>query len=206
MRYYDAHTHKIYPFKSDIVGVYNYRIGEICRTELNDFFSAGIHPYDVEKCTAEWLNKLERVVTDSRCVAVGECGVDKRIADAQKQLMQFEFQAQLAQRIGKPLIVHCVKAQNEVLKVIRRLNVNVVFHSYSKYSEQLSCFSNVYFSLSGRNLQSSVSIDLDRVLLETDDSNESIEQIYSDFAALRSMSVDELKIVIANNFNRVFNR
>ncbi|MDE6310400.1 MAG: TatD family hydrolase [Muribaculaceae bacterium] len=85
------------------------------------FYSIGIHPWDTP-APPEKLEELERIASgDSRVVAIGECGLDKlRGAALPEQESAFEAQIVLAERLGLPLIIHCVRAQDRLLKLRRK--------------------------------------------------------------------------------------
>jgi len=84
--------------------------------------SVGLHPWNVE---AEW----EKMVSALRCEAsktnvwaIGECGLDKaRGGDFSCQIEAFKAQIQLAEEMGKPVVVHCVKAMDELLALRKEL-------------------------------------------------------------------------------------
>ncbi len=58
---------------------------------------------------------------DNRVVAIGEAGFDRmRGGDPACQAAVFDFQARLARRVGKPLIIHCVRAYDMLLAAARR--------------------------------------------------------------------------------------
>lgn len=86
-------------------------------------YSVGIHPWATDKPIA--LSELKRLVAmarDERAVAVGECGYDRLRGGAMDcQRRVFEFQARLAARLGKPLIIHCVRAFDLLLASAKRL-------------------------------------------------------------------------------------
>lgn len=86
------------------------------------FYSIGIHPWDTP-AAPETLRELERTAGhDTRVVAIGECGLDRlRGASIAGQEAIFEAQIAIAERLDLPLIIHCVRAQDILLR-IRRLH------------------------------------------------------------------------------------
>lgn len=78
-------------------------------------FSIGVHPWRSAEAAKLWP-MVEAVAADKRIVAIGECGIDRlRGADIKLQQELFMRHARLAERVGKPLIIHCVKAWGELL-------------------------------------------------------------------------------------------
>ena len=87
-------------------------------------YSVGIHPWSTASgpVAQETLEQLAAQTRDSRVVAIGECGFDRlRGGDMAEQQRLFEFQARLAAELGKPLIIHCVRAFDLLLGEAKRL-------------------------------------------------------------------------------------
>lgn len=70
--------------------------------------TAGVHPHGSGRVPAGWVAELERLHAGPRCVAVGEAGMDyfHDYAPRDVQRSVFAAQADLALRLGKPLIIH----------------------------------------------------------------------------------------------------
>lgn len=85
-------------------------------------YSVGIHPWSTDRpVTLSELKQLVRDARDPRTVAIGEAGFDRlRGGDAAAQQALFDFHARLAARVGKPLIIHCVRAYDTLLAAVRR--------------------------------------------------------------------------------------
>ena len=69
------------------------------------------------------------------CLALGECGLDKRIEVPMTfQIDVFEKQIALAEKYQKPLILHLVGAIDELIEIKNRLKISVpiIIHGYSK--------------------------------------------------------------------------
>ena len=86
-------------------------------------YSLGIHPWATESLVgADELQRLETMAADSRTVAIGEAGFDRlRGGDIAYQTEIFEFQAAIARRLGKPMIIHCVHAFDVLLAEAKKL-------------------------------------------------------------------------------------
>lgn len=86
-------------------------------------YSVGIHPWD----TSEPLRcaRLRALAVDARrpcVVAIGEAGLDRlRGGDMELQLRIFRLHARLAARLGKPLVIHCVRAYDLLLAEAARM-------------------------------------------------------------------------------------
>ena len=86
-------------------------------------FSSGVHPWQAADAGADGdLALLEQWADDPRVAAIGECGLDKYApAPLARQLEVLERQAWLAERVGKPLVVHCVGRVAELVALRRSI-------------------------------------------------------------------------------------
>ena len=88
---------------------------------MEGWYSVGIHPWYIASFAAS-LNdskaRFEELLDHPQVLAVGEAGLDK-LAEAPLtlQIEVFEYQARLAEEADKPLIIHLVKAVDELLKL-----------------------------------------------------------------------------------------
>jgi len=74
------------------------------------FATAGIHPQEAHRATADNLAKLGALVADPRCLAVGEIGLDYYHLDnpdIPTQQAAFIAQMKIAAAAGKPITIHC---------------------------------------------------------------------------------------------------
>ncbi|RKT00607.1 TatD family hydrolase [Flavobacterium sp. 123] len=213
MEYFNLHTH-IYtnqPNILELVNQYPYEFdGSIT------FYSTGIHPWYIDENRLESdLQIIESKLKESNCLALGECGLDKRI-DIPMDLQQsvFEKQLFLAQKYQKPVVIHCVAAFQELIDIIRKENITVpiLIHGFSK-SEQLAkqLLDNGFYISFGKYLLRNPEIELvfknipnDRFFLETDTIDEGIQAVYALAAKYKGVSVEEIQEIIRTNFNKVF--
>ncbi|MCX8124455.1 MAG: TatD family hydrolase [Spirochaetes bacterium] len=145
------------------------------------YFALGVHPWYISENFFNELYKLTQV-SDTKYCAIGEIGLDaKTNIDMQLQKKFFEDQVAIANELGKPIIVHCRGAFNELIASLKRvgtLTAGGVIHSYSgnlEITKQLIPF-GFYFSFGGavtfRNSKKKLEvlkfIYPDYVLLETD--------------------------------------
>lgn len=85
-------------------------------------YSVGIHPWSTDRpVSLGTLRRLVAMAHDPRVVAIGEAGFDRlRGGDIASQTSFFRFQARLAARLDKPLIIHCVRAYDLLLAEAKR--------------------------------------------------------------------------------------
>lgn len=142
----------------------------------------GTHPWYVKKPSDE-ANKLESALADHRINAVGEIGLDfypserKPRPEKTLQLESFQRQLSLAMQFKKPVVIHEVKAHQEVLKILKSSHcANGVIHAFSgsyeiakAYVDQGFCLGIGPHVMRSNKLQAAVKqLPRDRILLETD--------------------------------------
>lgn len=118
------------------------------------YFSVGIHPWDTatDKATSlSMLKKLVEMARHERVVAIGEAGFDRlRGGNIEQQRHIFDFHARLAERVGKPLIIHAVKADDLLAEAIRhhRPTVEWIIHGFRGKAPRATQLLRLGFSLS----------------------------------------------------------
>lgn len=145
----------------------------------------GLHP---EEVGADWENVLHRmreyIVPGHPFIAIGEVGLDFYWTrdNEREQLAAFERQVEWSVETRLPLMIHCRKAQNEMVAVMRRYQKELpggVFHCFTgneKEAEQLLEFQNFVLGIGGvLTFKKShlpevlpASVPLSRIVLETD--------------------------------------
>lgn len=213
MKYFNLHTHKAtqIPNRIELVNQYPNEF-----TNSFPYYSIGIHPwYIVEERVASDLKIIEQQLQDPNCLALGECGLDKRIAiplDVQQSV--FEQQLQLAQKYNKPVVIHCVAAYQEVIASAKKLNstVPLLIHGFSKNETVAQSLLNNGFYLSfGKYLVQNPALKSvfqkvldDRFFLETDTIENGIEEVYALAAQYKNTTVEAIQQQINANTKRVF--
>lgn len=84
--------------------------------------SVGLHPWQVGDDWAAQVEQLRQDVQHECVWAVGECGLDKvKGAPLSIQAEAFQAQIAIAEAVGKPMVIHCVRAFDELLALRRQL-------------------------------------------------------------------------------------
>lgn len=99
-------------------------------------YSIGIHPWyiNLERLKQDKAIILEKLQEES-CLALGECGLDKRIEiPLHIQTDVFQQQIELVQQTEIPIILHCVAAFQEVIGIKKEMNIKnpMIIHGFSK--------------------------------------------------------------------------
>lgn len=177
-------------------------------TEAVTIRAVGEHPWHAAECSLPTIEAIEAAD------AVGEIGLDKACGvDFEMQRALFVKQLELAERFEKPVVLHCVRAFEEVMTLLERHTLRaVLFHGFIGSREQASraVKKGYYLSFGARTEGSNKTIEalretpLERLFVETDEADTTIETMYLTIARLRGTEVEELEEATAENYKRIF--
>ncbi len=170
--------------------------------------AVGIHPWMAEK------EVVDAAIFDN-AVAVGEIGLDFA-CDVNRDTQEQVFRAQLAQaeKRNLPVILHCVRAFEPMMKILADYRLRaVIFHGFIGSAQQAKRATDAGYYLSfgpnafrsPKTITALKSTPESRLFAETDDSGEMIENVYSHIANARDISVEKLREIIEDNYNKIFN-
>ena len=165
-------------------------------------YSVGIHPWNIDDDWQDKVKRLEQVAQHPLVVAIGETGLDSLKGpslDVQEQVMQAHIN--IAAAAGKPLIIHCVRTSQQVLRLWRdnphAHNVAWVIHGLRGNENVARELLNAGFYLSYGakfNEKALATTPLDHLLVETDDEpSESISEVLKSIAQAKQSSVWRLR-------------
>lgn len=182
-----------------------------------NYYSYGLHPWNIDAASSdEYIRKLEIKANEKRCIAIGECGLDK-LSKVPFELQETVFveHIRIANHYQKPLIIHCVKAFNELVNCLN-LNDNkvpVIIHGFNNNENiaRVLLDNGCYFSF-GKALLGYESnaakairnIGRKNFFLETDDSDFSIKYIYKKASEILGIDEEILQQQIQSNFENIF--
>lgn len=209
-------------------------IADVCRKYPSYAYPMlGLHPEEVRADYAEILQEMRKLLDESKdYIAIGEVGLDFYWSREfeKEQLMAFEEQVKWSVETHLPLMIHCRKAQNEMVHILRRYQKDLlggVFHCFTgneKEAEELLSFDNFVLGIGGvltfkkSNLPETLkNVPLNRIVLETDapymapvpmrgQRNESAFLVYiiAKIAETKCVSEDEVATVTTANVKRIF--
>ena len=180
------------------------------------WYSIGIHPWHIhEERLENDLKIIEEKLSLKECLAIGECGLDKRIdVPMSVQIEVFEKQIALAQQYEKPLVLHLVAAFDELLEIKKRMKISIpiIIHGFSKNKQVAKQLLDNGFYLSfGKYLLRNPElkevfqmIPNDRFFLETDIMEETLTQVYALAATYKTMTLVEMQMQVSSNWDKVF--
>ena len=188
----DIHTHRI-DAREAVISVNPWEFAPVdglC-------YSVGIHPWQVGRATDADFDRLAECARSDNVLMIGECGIDKlRGGDLSMQTGVLERHIALSEQVCKPLVLHCVRASNELCRLRRVLRPRMpwVVHGFrgnARVAGQL-LDAGFYLSYGERfNPEALAITPADRLLAETDESLLPIDEIHRRLAASRQIEVDE---------------
>ncbi|MGL5636065.1 MAG: TatD family hydrolase [Bacteroidales bacterium] len=204
----DIHTHHA-DNKPNILEVIQSDPREF-RMTADKLYSLGVHPWETEDpvaCKAS-MHTLQKLISNGLIpFAIGECGLDKLRGGAMVlQMSIFEKQIQISEELKIPIIIHCVKAWDELIRVYRIYKPKQpwIIHGFRgkpQLAEQLLTCPNLFLSFGLLyNVETWLSVPLDRVFLETDTVQQSIESVYYKAAKERNIDLNDFISQIECNF------
>ncbi len=200
---------------------------------------AGLHPEEVKADWREQLTEIRSILDGEgqeeapHFIAIGEVGLDYYWSREyeHEQLEAFEEQVKWSVETRLPLMIHCRKAQNEMVHLLRHYEKELpggVFHCFTgnqKEAEELLTFDRFVLGVGGVSTFKSshlredlpAAVPLDRLVLETDSPymapvphrgkrNESafVVEVLHTLAAAYGVSEEELAVATNENVQRIF--
>lgn len=220
MQCIDIHTHRIPAGTGKLFILNRFPDNHLPELSPGGFFSVGLHPWYVgdRQDIKQQMGRLEKMASQDGIIAVGECGLDKVCkSDWPLQLEAFLWQCDLAENLNKPVILHCVRAWNDMYHLHRRKNPSVpwILHGYDANEMVTSQLlqQGFYFSFGKALLdedsnahKSFLLVPPDKIFLETDEENLPIQNIYEKASELMDIKISTLAEQIEWNFRQVFVR
>jgi len=187
--------------------------------QMYPYFALGIHPWMVESHSQDDLDYLEYLIKCNNPVAIGECGLDY-LKDINKdiQLHVFKFQLELADRYSLPIIIHSVKATDDVLFLVKQHpQTKGEIHGFSGSESQAQQLTNLGFYLgfglqilnqkSTKIRQIVKNCPLEFILIETDDHQNpnDLQRVAEEISKLKEIPIDTVITQCDNNAISLFN-
>ena len=159
-----------------------FQVYENLKTASHVYHAIGVSPSEVTNPGRDWRDKIEEGARLERVVAIGETGLDyyRKFGDKDSQIELFIAQLELADRLGKPVVIHTRDAGSDVLEILRQKipRRGAVLHCYSEdwnYAQQ-ALELDLYISFAGnvtyrnaRNLHETArNMPIERMLIESE--------------------------------------
>lgn len=193
----------------------------------------GIHPMYTTHATPDDLAALEEFIQYNQLVAMGEIGLDFFVEDYDRERQEYYFseQLKLAQKYELPVLLHIRKAQDTILKHLRRTPVcGGIAHAFNGSPQQAAEFIRLGFKLgfggamtyprATRLRELAATLPLESIVLETDAPDippeflqrgepnrpANLPRIAGTLADLRGIPLDEIARITSANARAVLPR
>lgn len=165
-------------------------------------WGVGLHPWDVKRD-----NQFLGV---ENCDFIGEIGLDfmpKYKEHTKKQIKALYDALRFAQRTSKPVVLHCVRAHQELLNILKHFpKLNIYLHGFigsTQLTEQyLKGHPNMFFGFTHQVTHSPKAtnafrnLDISRILIETDN-RPNIDTLLLNYNSLSKLKSFKLEILTA---------
>jgi len=128
----------------------------IAEVDPDIYASVGVHPHDAASADEAVFKTLEELARRPKVVAIGETGLDyyRNLSPRDVQAKVFRRQLTLARVVGKPVIIHCREAHDDLLKILREERaheIGGVMHCFSGHVQfaEASLELGFYISIAG---------------------------------------------------------
>ncbi|MBR3298586.1 MAG: TatD family hydrolase [Clostridia bacterium] len=193
--------------------------------------TAGMHPHDASAMDNALMDRLKKVLSHKKMLALGEIGLDYHYDFSPREVQRrwFAEQLELARELDMPVTLHIREAFGDCMDILKahKNGLRGVMHCYSGSVETAyECLDlGLAFSFGGavtfKNAKKPIEVieklPLESILLETDcpymtpvpyrgrrNDPSFIGLVAEKIAEIRGMSAEELSEVTFNNANRVF--
>ena len=207
------------------------KIGQLTEQYSFIYGAIGVHPDEVGELDEEKMQRMEKLLSGEKMVAVGEIGLDyywdKEKRDLQKKW--FIRQLELARQLDLPVIIHSREAAADTMEIMKQhaKGLDGVIHCFSYSLEQAKEYVNMGFYLgiggvvtfkNAKKLKEVVGkIPLESLVLETDSPylapvpnrgkrNSSLNLVYvaEEIAALKGVSYEEVVRQTTENAKKLY--
>lgn len=162
----------------------------------------GVHPWEASTASA--------TLPPDNWLAIGECGLDKLCnVPMDVQIDAFRKMVAISEERHLPLILHCVKAQAELLSTQKETQSTTpwIHHGFRGKPQQMQqLIRHGWFISFGNNFneESVRQCPPERMLIETDESPLPVLDIYRRIAILKNISVERLASQMQENYFFLF--
>ena len=175
------------------------------------WYSVGFHPWQqLNELTEEDFDLLAQCARHPQVLAIGETGMDRVCGnDLDIQAAVFIRHLRLASTLGKPVVVHSVRTAQDILTERRKAgltDVTMAIHGMRSNANVARTLldAGCYVSIGPRfNPEALQVTPLDRLLIETDDTPVTIDEVAARVASVMNLTPDDIIITAAGNAQRL---
>ncbi|MFO7658503.1 MAG: TatD family hydrolase [Bacteroidales bacterium] len=212
----DIHVHNAYQLEDTLllVNVFPQDTGNL---ENDGFYSVGLHPWNVNTSNLSGdIGLVRNAAINPNVIAIGETGLDRKInVPYIDQLKAFEQQLEIAEALKKPVIIHCVKAYDDIISIRKKFSPDIPwiihwFNASNQIATELikhNCYLSFGIMLFKENSKAFAvfkNLPDNKMFFETDDAGINITEVYEKASKVKNLKLNQLTTIIKNNFTTCF--
>lgn len=170
-------------------------------------YSVGIHPWSTsEDIPDETWTLFENVCANPQVAAIGECGIDlTKGGPLFRQMLVMRRQIELSETLGKPLVIHNVRAHNIIIGLKKELKPrqNWMVHGFRGKPTVAKMLTDcgIWLSFGARFNEAAVSdVPAEWMLAETDDDSVVISDVIKKLSEIRGTDLTSQIVLNSCNF------
>jgi TatD DNase family protein len=172
-------------------------------------WGVGLHPWDVQRNS--------KFIGAEQCSFVGEIGLDfmpKYKENTKAQIDVLNDALRYAQQNNKSVVLHCVRAHQELIKILKQFqDIRIYLHGFigsTQLIEQyLKSHPNMFFGFthqvtqSNKTISAFINLDIARILIETDNkaNYDNLLLNYNTLSNIKDIKMDDLADQMKLNFS-----
>ncbi len=203
---------------------------KLSKDNENIYSTIGVHPHDASTYNTLVEEEFEKMILENdKIAAIGEIGLDyyRDLSPRDIQKEVFERQLTLAEKLKKPVVIHCRDAYKDTIDILKKYkNIEGIMHSYAgSYETAEIIMDRFYFSFSGPVTFKNAStlkevvkkMPLNKILVETDcpyltpepyrgKRNEPsyVEYVAKEIARIKGVTFEEIVRITNENTKKAF--
>jgi len=215
IKYIDIHTHRRID-ANDVVSILSVDVHHAYGTALPEHCSIGVHPWHLEAIDVEAaLDKVQRNAGLKQVVAIGECGIDRmRKLPLSLQKDVFLQHVHIAENVGKPVIIHAVRAYSDLLALRKHSDRSLpwIVHGFNgAYDIAMRLIEkNIRLSFGPAILDAVTkasrvmhALPRDFLFIETDETPELLQDMYTRASVLLDVEASEFAQLMLRNYQSI---
>lgn len=217
MNYINFHCHKPNECHRGLA-VYSMNLNDICNDEIPENSTIGIHPWQCEHPDVNgWIKQMDFWAQSPNVLGIGEIGLDRlKGGNLDLQTRILLTQVDIAQKVDKPIILHCVRAWSELMKALSNPEFSTIkkaihgFRGKSDIANQLIkqdyylSFGAILVDPTPELAETLTTVPLNRLFFETDTSEMPIGEVYAAASDILDIRVEDLAQQVERNFAAFF--
>ncbi len=196
---------------------------KMAKNNENQWCVVGTHPWRIDsERVSEWRSTFNAAfIEEHAVVGIGEIGLDyifaKERASQERQMVVLEDQIQVAQEFELPLLLHCVRAHQDLLRCVKDFPFGGILHGFrSSYEIGMEYVKRGFLLSLGAAINHEKAnklkvvvqrIGLEHIVVESDAKSEAtstLDKSYQTLAQIFKLDIEALEGITEKNLEKTF--